>query len=175
MDYLDPFNAARRENNEMGMMPRLTVGIFVAELILMALACGADETPLPTSDLPVTTLEEVLASPDRYNGKEILLEGFYFQCWESNFITERMAASGFAEGHLWPFGPKVWIQGSIPKEVYVGLHQLDMMGPLERYGKVRIKGKFQTGERYGHLGQFDARIIPSGVQVLQWSSPLRHQ
>ena len=156
-------------------MIRFTVGLGVATLLLIGMACQTSETPSPTSKVKVTTLVELLASPDRYNGKEILLEGFYFQCWDSNIITERMAASGFAEGHLWPFGPKVWIQGSIPKEVYVGLHQLDMMGPLERYGKVRIKGKFQTGERYGHLGQFDARIIPSGVQVLQWSSPLRHQ
>ena len=44
-----------------------------------------------------------------------------------------------------------------------------MMGPLERYGKVVIKGKFEYGEEYGHLGQYEYQIIPSEVELLDWA------
>ncbi len=114
---------------------------------------------------------ELLASPDRYDGREILLEGFYFQGWESNIMSEKMEASGFAEGHLWPQGQKVWVEGSIPTEVYDQLYQQEMIGPLERYGKLRIRGRFEHGSRYGHAGRFSAQIVPSEVELLTWSPP----
>jgi len=65
----------------------------------------------------------------------------------------------------------VWVEGEIPKEVYDKLYQQQMMGPLERYGKVRIKGKFEYGAKYGHLGAYSTQIRPSEVEVLLWSRP----
>ena len=159
----------------MNRMIRFPVCLGVAALLLIGMGCKTSETPSPTSEVEVTTLVELLASQDRYNGREILLEGFYFQGWESALLSERMEASGLAEGHLWPTGQKVWVEGSIPSVVYYGLHQQDMIGPVERYGKVLIKGTFQSGERYGHLGGFDAQIVPSEGEVLEWSPPLQRQ
>ena len=46
-----------------------------------------------------------------------------------------------------------------------------MMGPLERYAKVRITGKFEHGEKYGHVGGFDSQIIPLDVELVPWSPP----
>ena len=146
-------------------MLRFTVGLGVAALLLIVMACQTSETTLPTNEVEVTTLAELLASPDRYNGREILLEGFYFQGWESNLLSESMEPTGQAEGHLWPAGQTIWVEGPIPSVVYDGLHQQDMIGPVERYGKVLIKGIFQSGEGYGHLGGFDAQIVPSDVEV----------
>ncbi len=31
-----------------------------------------------------------------------------------------------------------------------------MMGPLERYGKVGVKGKFEYGGKYGHIGAYSS-------------------
>ena len=145
----------------------LTVGLGVAATILIGMACSTAETPSSTSEVQATTLAELLASPEQYNGREILLKGFYFQGWESNLLSERMEDSGFSEGHLWPTGHKVWVEGSIPSVVYERLHQQDMIGPVERYGEVLMKGIFQTGERYGHLGGFDAQIVPTDVDLLE--------
>ena len=57
----------------------------------------------------------------------------------------------------------LWIEGGIPTEIYDSLSQQEMMGPTERYGQIRIKGKFESGGEYGHLGQYDYQIISSEV------------
>ncbi|MAF39330.1 MAG: hypothetical protein CL696_10750 [Chloroflexi bacterium] len=173
----DPFDDPKHESNEMNRMLGFTLGLGAAAVMLTGMACGDAKTPLvtpsvtPGDDVQDTTLGDLFASPDRYNSREIILEGFYFHGWESNLLSERMESSGLAEGHLWPQGQKVWVEGSIPTEVYDRLHQQEMMGPLERYGKVRIKGTFQYGDRYGHLGGFDAQIVLSEVELLPWSPP----
>ncbi len=173
VDDMNPVDVAQHKNNEINRMLRFTVGLGLTAAIVICMACGDANTP--TSEVQVITLGELLASPDRYDDREILLEGFYFQGWESNLMSERMEPTGFAEGHLWPRGQQVWVEGSIPEAVYNGLHQQEMMGPLERYGKVRIKGTFRFGERYGHPGGFDAQIVPSELEVLPWAPPFEKQ
>ncbi len=75
-------------------------------------------------------------------------------------ISEELKYSGYTEGHLLPSGRMLWIEGGIPKEVYDRLYQQQMMGPLERYGKVRVKGKFEYGAKYGHLGRIVLKSFP---------------
>jgi hypothetical protein len=170
-------------------MLKFALALGAAALMLTGMACGGAETPSrtpvatpgvtpgvtpsspPAGESPDMTLGELFAGTDRYNGREILLLGFYFHGWESNLLSERMEASGLAEGHLWPQGQTIWLEGSIPTEVLERLRQQEMMGPLERYGKVRVKGKFEHGDRYGHLGGFDAQIVVSEMELLPWSPP----
>ena len=66
----------------------------------------------------------------------------------------------------------LWIEQGVPKEIYDNAYQQEMMGPLERYTKVRIKGIFEYGGKYGHLGGFDSQIIPSEVNLLPWTPPV---
>ena len=88
--------------------------------------------------------------------------------WRS--LSERLEPTGFSEGHLWPRGRMVWIENNlISEEIYDRLYKQDMIGPLERYGKIRIRGRFEHGERYGHGGGFTAQIVPSEVELLAWS------
>jgi hypothetical protein len=83
-------------------------------------------------------------------------------------LSEKLGHSGYTEGHLEPQGRMVWIEGGIPREVHDLLYKQQMMGPLERYGKVRVEGKFEYGAKYGHLGQYVARIIPLEIELLEW-------
>ena len=97
------------------------------------------------------TLEQLFTNPDKYNGKQVIVEGFYFQGFEVQVIAERLEISGYAEGHLVPKGKMLWVEGGIQREIYDKLNQQQQMGPLERFGKVKITGKFEYGEKYGHL------------------------
>ena len=116
------------------------------------------------------TLDELFADPGQYNGTDILLEGFYFDGWETTVLSERLELTGQAEGHLWPRGRMVWIENNlILAEVYDQLYQQEMIGPLERYAKLRIRGRFEHGGRYGHVGGFTAQIVPTEVELLPWS------
>jgi hypothetical protein len=115
------------------------------------------------------TIEQLSASPDRYRGKSIVIEGFYFQGFETIVMCEELELSGLAEGHLVPIGEAIWVEGGIPEDVFEALYLQEMMGPEERFGKVRVRGKYEYGGEYGHLGGFNSQIIPSEVELLQWS------
>jgi hypothetical protein len=113
--------------------------------------------------------EKLFVSPEQYHGRQITLEGFYFQGFEVVVLSERLELSGYAEGHLIPKGRMLWIEGGIPLEIYDRLYEQDMMGPEERYGKLKVTGRFEYGGQYGHLGGYDAQIIPSEVKLLPQS------
>jgi hypothetical protein len=113
--------------------------------------------------------DQLMANPIKYNGKDITVEAFYFHGFETIVLAGNLKQSGHAAGHLIPEGNMVWVEGGIPSEVYNQLHRQQIMGPLERYGKVRMRGKFSSGGRYGHLGSYKYQITPSEVQLLPWS------
>ena len=113
------------------------------------------------------TFQQLLASPEKYNGQNVTLEGFYFHGWEVSCLSETLGPSGYAEGHLVPKGELVWVEGGIPREVYDGLNSQQMTGYIEHYGKVRVSGIFQYGGRYGHVGGYSYQITPARVELLQ--------
>jgi len=117
------------------------------------------------------TLDQLSNNPDKYNGKYVTVEGFCFHGFEVIVLSEKLEYSGYAGGHLVPKGTMVWIGGGIPKEAYDKLYQQQMMGPLERYGKVRVRGKFEYGAEYGHLGAYSSQIVPLKIELLPWSPP----
>lgn len=117
------------------------------------------------------TFEQLFLDPYLYNGKDIVIEGFYYQGWETIVLSEKLVFSGYAPGHLIPDGKMLWIEKGVPKEIYDNAYQQQMMGPLERYGKVRIKAKFEYGGEYGHLGQYEYQVIPREMELLIWTPP----
>lgn len=149
----------------------LLVLVVPVALGLLLLIAGCNESQAPK--VQEVTFNQLFADLDKYNGNEITIEGFYFHGFEVIVLSESLESSGYAQGHLIPKGKMVWVEGGIPKEVYDKLYQQQMMGPLERYGKVRVKGKFEYGAEYGHLGAYSAQIVPSEVEVLPWSRPAK--
>ena len=141
----------------------LLVCILSLLLGCLVISCG-NEQPTRTQEV---TFEQLFVDPDTYNGKLISIEGFYFQGFEIQVITEKLEHSGYAEGHLVPKGRMVWIEGGIPEEVFDRLKQQQMLGPTERYGKVRITGQFDYGGKYGHLGGYDSQLVPFKVELLE--------
>ena len=115
------------------------------------------------------TFEQLFSNPSQYNGKDISIEGFVFLGFEIMVISEELKYSGYAEGHLIPSGRMLWIEGGVPTDIYDGLSEQNMMGPTERYGKILIKGIFEYGEQYGHLGGYESQITPKEIQTLDWS------
>jgi hypothetical protein len=115
------------------------------------------------------SFEQWLSDPNQYNGQEITIDGYYFRGFEIIVLSEKLNYSGQAEGHLIPTGRMLWIEGDIPQEIFDSLYQQEMMGPTENYGQIRIKGNFEYGGEYGHLGQYDYQIIPSEVWLLSWT------
>ena len=147
----------------------LVVLVCVSLLLMMGSTIGCSTEQV--KKVQEVTLDQLSANPDKYNGKQVMVEGFYFHGFETIVLSERLDYSGYTEGHLVPKGKMLWVEGGIPKEIYDNLNQQQMMGPSERYGRVRIEGRFEYGEKYGHLGAYDSQIVPSGVQIVPWSLP----
>jgi len=147
----------------------LLVLVCVSLLLIIVLTIGCSEER--ATEVQNDTLEQLFANPDKYNGKQVVVVGFYFQGWETIVLSEGLELSGYAEGHLVPQGRMIWVSGGISGEVYDKLYQQQNMGPLERFGKVKITGRFEYGGEYGHLGGYDQQITPTETIILPWSPP----
>ncbi len=145
----------------------LLIIIISAMLFSPTLACKQDRTVSPEE----VTFEQLFADPTEYSGRYITIDGIYFHGFEIILLSEGLAFSEFAYGHLVPEGKMIWVEGGIPKNIYDKLYKQDIMGPEERFGKVRLSGKFEYGQEYGHLGGYDSQIIPSEVVIIPWSPP----
>ena len=145
-------------------MKRVKITLYA--LIILALpfsACGGGT--------PELTVTQLMADAGKYNGKVVVVSGFYFGGFEVMVLCEDLKYSGYAENHMVPEGEMMWVEGGIPSEVHDTLYIQSMMGPEERYGKIEVKGKFETGGQFGHVGAYDSQISPSQVKLLPWSSP----
>jgi len=148
-------------------MNKNLVLICATLLAISGLALGYRE--LGKRKVQYVDFEKLFASPDQYNDRNIVIEGFLFHGFEIIVLCERLEHSGLAEGHLVPKGRMIWIEGGIPPNIHDALHIQQMMGPEERYGKIRIKGKYESEGKYGHLGIYNYQIKPTEVELLQWS------
>lgn len=142
----------------------LLVLVCISLLLIIGLTVGCSEER--ATEMQDATLEQLFTNPDKYNGKQVIVEGFYFHGFETLVLSERLEYSGYAEGHIVPKGKMLWVEGGISKEIYDKLNQQQMMGPSERYGKVRIKGKYEYGGKYGHLDAYDSQIVPLEVWLV---------
>ena len=143
------------------------IAVLLSLIIGVIVGCSNEQK----SKVQEVTFEQLFLAPDQYNGKDIIIEGYYYQGWETIVLSEELVYSGNAPGHLIPEGEMLWIEQGVPKEIYDNAYQQQMMGPLERYGKVIMTGKFEYGEKYGHVGGFDSQIIPLDVELVPWSPP----
>ena len=143
------------------------VCVLLLSIIGLTIGCSKEQA----AEVQVVNFDQLLTSPEQYNGQDVTIEGFFFHGFEIVVLSENLEYSGYAERHLVPKGKMLWIEGAISKEVYDRLYKQEMMGPTERYGKVMLKGKFEYGGKYGHLGAYSSQIVPSEVEVLPWSRP----
>ena len=147
----------------------MRINLLVLTLSLIILVCfgcvNKESHPTPQQ----VTFEQLSTNPQQFNGRDVIIEGFYFQGFEVVVLSENLIYSGYAQGHIIPEGTMLWIEGGIPKEIDDSLYEQYMMGPSERYGKIKVRGKFEFGERYGHLGQHNCQIIPVEVELIPWS------
>lgn len=150
----------------MSVIRRSAALASVLMLLIMGLAIGCGEEATQAQDV---TFGQLFTSPNQYNGSNVIVEGFYFHGFEVIVLSERLEYSGLAEQHLVPKGRMLWVEGGIPQAIYDRLYEQQMMGPTERYGKVRVTGLFEYGSEYGHLGTYSSQIVPSEVELLTWS------
>jgi len=116
--------------------------------------------------VPGVTFTELFSKPDEYNGRDILLEEFYFHGFETAVLSEGWNIQDTPKDIC---GHKAKWSGSTTSS-YLNVYDLfylqEMIGPTEHYGKLRINGRFEHDDRYGHAGGFISQIVASKVALL---------
>ncbi len=118
------------------------------------------------------TFSQLISQADKYNGKTVTLEAFYFSGFEISAISESVGLSS-GDWRMVPIGTLVWVEGGISQESQNKLYTqtLSPSGYTERLGKLKITGKFETGGRYGHLGAYLYQLKIAAAELLEWSPP----
>jgi len=147
---------------EAGKMKRSVIYLFFLSIVIVA----GIYIVLNRGRVHEVSLDQLFTSPGMYHGKRIATEGFLFHGWEVTVLCDSLEYSGYAEGHLVPSNMVVWVEGEIPQDVYDGLDKQHMLGPEERFGLVRVTGRYEYGGRYGHNGGYGSQIVASKIELL---------
>jgi len=116
------------------------------------------------------TFEQLMSNPERYNGKNIILDGYVFIGWEWCSLNESFEYVVSDVKYVRSKGERVQIKECrIEDEIRNRLYQQHVgVNPPDLFGKIRIKGKFEYfKERVEHK----AEITPLEVEILMWYPP----
>ena len=119
------------------------------------------------------TFSQLISRADKYNGKTVTLEAFYFSGFEISAISGSVGPSSSGVWRIVPTGTLVWVAGGISQELQDKLYAQSETpsGYTERVGKLKITGKFETGGKYGHLDAYQYRITITSAELLEWTPP----
>jgi len=89
-------------------LPYLALSLVILSLMGSLITSCTQGEKITTLEV---TFEQLFASPDKYDGKYIDIEGIYFHGFEIIVVSESLGYSEYAQGHLVPKGEMIWIEG----------------------------------------------------------------
>lgn len=137
--------------------------VIIVATALLVVGCVATANTVITIDF-----NRLIDDAEKYNGKTVSVEGYYFSGFEITALSGNLQASSFREGNVMPVTPMIWLTGTFPENFKDGLNEQSVTpsGYPEYYGKVRITGTFQCGSEYGHMNAYDYKITVTDFKVL---------
>lgn len=144
------------------------VYLFILALALLGLVisgCG--------NATQSVTFSHLISEADKYNGKVVTFEAFYFAGFEISALTESVGPSTSGEWRIVPNGTLIWEESGITEELFNKLYTQTQTpsGYPERIGKIKVTGKFETGGKYGHMDAYRYQIAITSAELLEWTPP----
>ncbi len=98
---------------------------------------------------------DVLSNPTEYSGKNICMEGYYYQAFEASALLASFddQKKEIGEASIW-----------VVNETGENISDSELGGGAVR--KIKACGTFQTGESYGHLGVYNHQLTLTSFSVL---------
>jgi hypothetical protein len=122
---------------------RITLYVVAVVVVICASACTAAQ------DVP---LNELLSSPDRYDGRWVCTEGIHATGFEVNALGAQLRRQG---GEVYLAGPLIWLEGA---EIVSSTDCFDSPTGAARFCQATVCGLFASGGRYGHLGGYEYQL-----------------
>jgi hypothetical protein len=143
-----------------------SLALVLAVLSLVISGCSGDANQS-------VTFSQLISQADKYNGKTVTFEAFYFAGFEISALSTSVGPSTFGNGRIAPVGTLIWVKSGIPEDLFNRLYTQTQTpsGYPEHIGKLKISGKFETGGKYGHLDAYQYQISITSAEQLEWSPP----
>jgi hypothetical protein len=151
----------------------MNVKIQRAILLIMAITALSLLWGGCVSSVPTVTFDQLISQADRYQGRTVTLEAYYFAGFEISALCGAVGPANSGPWRIVPSGTLIWVAGGIPLDLFNQLYTQSETpsGYPERIGRLRVTGVFETGARYGHLDAYDYQINVTAAQLLEWSPP----
>jgi hypothetical protein len=143
------------------------LGIILVLALLGAVISGCGKAQ------PTLTFSQLISEADKYNGRSVTLEAFYFNGFEISALSGSLGPSSYGAGRIVPTNPLIWVAGGITQELQNELYsQSDTpSGYPEHFGKLIVTGKFESGGNYGHMDAYHYRITVNTASREDWTPP----
>jgi hypothetical protein len=143
----------------------VTLVVLVSLFSFLLVGCGQAGQPL--------TYSQLIAQAAKYNGQTVTLEAFYFSGFEISALSEALVPDTYAAGRVVPSGALIWIASGISQELYEQcyIQTVTPSGYPEHFGKLKVSGRFESGDQYGHLNAYRFKMAITQAERLDWSPP----
>jgi hypothetical protein len=120
---------------------------------------------------PSVSFSELIGHPEKYNGKTVTVEGFYFRGFEIVALCGLLGPSQSSPGNQAPDTELVWLEGSLPDAVNSILYEQNDVptGYPQYFAKIKVTGLFETGSSYGHLNGYKYQLTIYGADLIPWT------
>ncbi len=148
-------------------MVRKTALVLLVILVLAWVPAGCSAITGAGED--TLTFSELIARADDYNGKTVTVEGFYFSGFEITALAGVLGQAEFDPERTVPEQPLIWTMPERGLQSELHTQTKTPSGYPEYFGRVRVTGKFETGETYGHMNAYNYRLTATSTVVLEWT------
>jgi hypothetical protein len=140
--------------------------LVLALLSVMISGCG-------NSASQSIAVSQLISQADKYKGKTVTFEAFYFGGFEISALAESVGPANSGVWRIVPNGTLIWVKSGISQELHDKFYkQTDTpSGYTEYIGKLKVSGIFETGGKYGHMDAYHYQMAITSAELLEWSPP----
>ncbi len=146
---------------------------YVTLLVLVLAILSLGISGCGSSTNQSITFSQLISQADKYNGRTVTFEAFYFGGFEISALAESVGPAVSDVSRIVPNGALIWVESGITQELHDKFYKQNNTpsGYTEYIGKLKISGKFETGGKYGHLDAYQYQMAITSAELLDWSPP----
>ena len=117
----------------------------------------------------ILSYSDLVSNSAKYNNQTVTVEGYYFEGANLKVLTIQLLTVTGSSDYI-PDPDEIWLEGSLPAAVESALYsQTGPTGYDERFGMIRVTGKYAFGGEYGYQDHYQYQLTISNAILLNWT------
>ena len=135
--------------------------------MLLAVFLAVNVIAVSCSRAPQTlSVAQLTSQPEKYNGKQVTVEGFYLGGFEIVALSNELVPSTFRQGNVSPKEPLIWVTGSLGSAVLNKLYVQNNTRPatpngMAKYGLPALLNTGANTAKWTHTNTSSLSPAPS--------------